>query len=120
MAGVDFPLGPIIDGKFIPKNPLEMTAAGESNQVATMVGCLSEEGNTMFLMDAYQGATERSTWNKTVFDGTIGMTSGTMDELILDTISLFFTSPEEVSTIELGVIIIVHLKFSFNIVLLYL
>ena len=97
-AYVEFRIGPAIDGEFLPRDPLEMTANGEANDVATMVGCLEEEMKA-FLVPSFVGGegTEKSTWDRAAMDAMIAMQLEVSDELVLDSVALVYMAPEEVS-----------------------
>ncbi|XP_054750205.2 cholinesterase 1-like [Lytechinus pictus] len=88
---------PFIDGTFIPRDPREMYAAGEVNQVTVMTGCLSEEGN-MFLIspDMELEGSERPVLNKTTYDILLTIFIRNVDDLVKDTASLVYMTPQEI------------------------
>ncbi|XP_041479634.1 cholinesterase 1-like [Lytechinus variegatus] len=95
------PPRPVVDGAFIPRDPREMYAAGEVNQVTVMTGCLSEEGN-MFIMPPDLGLEnpERPVFNRTSFEGVISMFMKSSDELLMDTATTVYMKPEEMVKAE--------------------
>lgn len=90
-------LRPFIDGEFIPRDPREMYADGEVNQVSIMTGCLSEEGN-LFIIPPDLGLEnpDKPILNKTSYEGLVSMFVPNADELVLDTVAMVYMPPEEV------------------------
>ena len=94
-------IGPTIDGEFMPRNPKTMSIDGEVNKVPVMVGCLSEEGliSVIPVLLGMEGF-EKPVVNKTALSDYMYTFVKNMDELILDTTSLLYITPEEVTSLN--------------------
>ncbi|XP_030830218.1 cholinesterase 1 [Strongylocentrotus purpuratus] len=92
---------PFVDGEFIPRDPKEMYAAGEVNEVSIMIGCLSEEGTMIIIPpDASLESSDRPVLDKTNYDGLLPVFIRNVDELVKDTAALVYMSPEEMMKAE--------------------
>ncbi|XP_072175540.1 cholinesterase 1-like [Diadema setosum] len=93
---------PVVDGQFIPRNPLDMAADGEFNRVDTMIGYLSDEGN-VFVLPRHRGlgGNDKPVMNKTVMQDVLALNlflgDGGVDQQVIDAITFVYSTAEELS-----------------------
>ncbi|XP_071476203.1 acetylcholinesterase-like [Diadema antillarum] len=94
---------PVVDGQFIPRNPLDMAADGEFNRVNTMIGYLSDDG-TVFMLPQLRGLEghHKPVMNRTVMerflsDNLFFMDEGGIDHQVLDAITFVYSTADELS-----------------------